>query len=217
MIVDEAAHVDPDLFFKVIAPILQLRNTALLALSSPEGDSNYYSQFISMAEGEEGEEPLFKVVDCILMCDECKKLERAEAVKCNHVKQDAPWLSARHTNKLKRLYKNNPALYAREMLGMIVSDYKPCFRQQDVEVCFNLEHVNLRSSPPYLFTAVDPNGGGPSHMAMCTGYFDAEGNLVVCQTNRVLFQCGCGPIMYSCRACCTKPFNSRAIPYLLLA
>jgi hypothetical protein len=87
VIIDEAAHVDPDLFFKVIAPILQLRNTALLALSSPEGDSNYYSQFISMAEGEEGEEPLFKVVDCILMCDDCKKLERADAVECNHVKQ----------------------------------------------------------------------------------------------------------------------------------
>ena len=34
---EEMAHIDPDLFFKVVVPILQMRNTALLGLSSPEG------------------------------------------------------------------------------------------------------------------------------------------------------------------------------------
>lgn len=169
-----------------------------------------------MAEGEEGEEQLFKVVDCILMCEDCKKLPREDAIKCTHVKNDAPWLSARHSNKLKRLYKNNPALYAREMLGMIVSDYKPCFRQEDVELCFSLPHEPLRSAPPMIFTSVDPNGGGPSHMAICTGYFNREGDLVV--SFSLSFYCfakGRGPITYSCCMCRTNPLSSWTIVYLL--
>jgi len=38
IIVDEAAHIDPQLFYKVIVPILSMKNTSLLCLSSPEGD-----------------------------------------------------------------------------------------------------------------------------------------------------------------------------------
>ena len=152
IIVDEAAHVDPALFYKVIVPILQLRNTCLLALSSPEGDSNYYSELMNLKDDTTGE-MFFKIVDCVMVCAECKKLERSEWLRCNHVKQTAFWLDSRKTHRIKMLYKTDPALAAREIQGVVVSDYMPCFQKHDVEAVFALPPVVCTAPPRYLFTA----------------------------------------------------------------
>lgn len=101
--------MDPDLFYKVLVPILQLRNTCLLALSSPEGDSNYYSELLNLRDDTTGES-IFATVDCVLVCNDCKRLDRTEWLNCNHVPQTAFWLDARKTHRIKMLYRTNPAL-----------------------------------------------------------------------------------------------------------
>jgi hypothetical protein len=77
------------------------------------------------------------------------------------------------------LYKSNPALGAREMQGVVVSDYMPCFQRHEIERNFAVPPVTCAAAPKYVFTSADPNGGGSSHMAMCSGYYDIEGNFVV--------------------------------------
>jgi hypothetical protein len=148
-------------------PILQLKNTCLLALSSPEGDSNYYSELMNLKDEKTGE-LFFKIVDCVMVCDDCKKKDRTEWLECNHIQQSAFWLDSRKTHRIKMLYKTNPALAAREIQGVVVSDYKPCFQRSDVEHTFALPHVTTPSVPYYIFTSADPNGGGPSHMVSNT-------------------------------------------------
>lgn len=61
-----------------------MSQTALLALSSPEGNENYYSQLINLKD-KHGD-PWFRIVDLVMVCDECKKGDRSKQLSCNHVK-----------------------------------------------------------------------------------------------------------------------------------
>jgi len=172
-----AAHIDPNLFYKTILPILQMKNTALLALSSPEGSDNYYSQLMQL-EDEHGR-PFFRTVDCFMICKSCRKLERDKQILCNHVKQTAHWLSARKGQRLKSLYKHDPSTAIREFGGISIDGFTPCFRPEDVALLYDAPPVVLNYTPDYVYVAVDPNGGGPSQMAIVSLYFDTNGRCIV--------------------------------------
>lgn len=206
IIIDEAAHIDPALFYKTILPILQMKNTCLLALSSPEGTDNYYSKLINlMDETTVPPTPFFNTVDCFMICEACRKLEdRLEQIKCNHVKQTAHWLSKRKGDRMQALYKSDPATYQREMQGLITDDYVPCFNKEHIERLFTSPPWTVNVAPEYVFVAVDPNGGGPSQMAIASGYWD-KGNFVVSFIFIFIFiGYMVGPIMYSWRAALQK-------------
>ena len=155
-----------------------MKNTSLMCLSSPEGDENYYSQLLNMQDPMTNG-PFFRVVECFMICKDCRSLSREEAIKCDHVPQNAHWLSKKKSMRLKMLYKSSPALAMREFGGMVVSDYLPAFKKEEIAWLFNPSKRHITThSPKYIFTSADPNGGGPSHMAICSAYFH-NGSLVV--------------------------------------
>lgn len=154
-----------------------MTKTSLVCLTSPEGESNYFSGLINLTQ--ENGEPFFTVIDCLQICAQCLKLDRVKAIMCKHVKSSAHWLSAAKTKELKRLYLTNPEDAMREFGGHIVSDGKPALPKAEIERCFAAERVTTEAAPPFIFTACDPNGGGPSHMSICSAYFSRRGDLVI--------------------------------------
>jgi hypothetical protein len=177
-LLDEAAHIDPNLFYKTIVPILQLKNTSLLALSSPEGNENYYSQLLNLKDGYG--RPWFKIVNKQLVCPECQKGDQAKQLACDHVKKDEHWLSNAKLDRLKALYAHAEGTALQELSGMVVSDYKPCFNADDIKRCFDHTPRVLTQSPPgIIYIGADPSGGGPSHLAVCSGYFTPAWHFVV--------------------------------------
>ena len=203
IIIDEAAHIHQDLFWKVIAPILQLTNTALMCLSSPEGTGNYYSQLLNMKDGDGN--PMFKRVNCYRICDACQKLDPEEQIKCDHVPQTAHWLSEGKTKRLKGLYSNSSALALREYGGIIISDHTPVYKKDEIADTFNRDRYITSTIPNYIFTAVDPSGGGPSHMAICSGYYNKNGDFIVSIINHIS--------QYSCVTALRKPVSIAMILY----
>lgn len=177
-IIDEAAHVDPALFYKVVVPILSMQQTALLALSSPEGSQNYFSKLIKLIDPNTNM-PFFRVCNCFLICEDCRKLDLDEQIKCNHVKQTATWLSSKKTNRNKLLYATDPATAIKELAGVIVDDFIPCFPRKHLEEFFQRPAYVTKSSPEYVVITVDPSGGGMSQLAICSGYYDADLSFVV--------------------------------------
>jgi len=175
--VDEAAHIDPALFFKTIVPILQMTRTSLIMLSSPTQDGDYFSQLLQLKRP--GGEPFFNVIDCFQICTRCMKLERTKAMLCKHVKSTAHWLSTAKTRELKLLYTASPEDALRELGGIVVSDGKPALPKPEIERCFATAPIMTHNAPPFVFTACDPNGGGPSHMSICSAYFGMGGELVI--------------------------------------
>jgi hypothetical protein len=163
-----------------------MKNTALLALSSPEGDSNYYSQLMTLEDPKTGRS-FFKVVDCVMICKRCQQLPREKQIDCNHVPQTAHWLSSRKIETLKLLYKASPEVAMREFGGIVVSDYLPCFRKEEIAWAFTDPLVYTESIPAHVFICCDPNGGGPSHMAIASGYYNKMGDLVV-SSSQILYR-----------------------------
>lgn len=171
VIIDEAAYIKEELFYQVIVPILVVKNTVLLCLSSPEQDANYYSALLNFKK--ENGDPFFHVVECFQICKACRKLERIQQINCTHVKQASPWLSERNKRELRQLYRLRPADYLREFGGLVVSDYQPALPKMDVERLFTSPMHHTVTAPRFIFTSCDPNGGGPSQMSIASAYFDA--------------------------------------------
>lgn len=154
-----------------------MKNTALVALSSPGDSENYYSQLLGALD--ENGEPWFKIIDAVMVCPECRKLERNLQIKCEHVPHTTHWLSKRKVARLKLLYKHAPATALREFGGMVVSDHQPCFNAAHIEQLFTAPRVVTLSEPDFIYVSADPSGGGPSHTAVASGYYARDGNFVV--------------------------------------
>lgn len=154
-----------------------MQNTALFALSSPEGSKNYFSKMLTlkMPDGE----PFFQICDCQLICSDCRKLDKDQQILCNHVKQTAPWISTKKRARLNLLYANDPTTAIKEMSGIVEDDFIPCFPRELIQECFSLPPYHTKVTPQYIFTTVDPSGGGISQLAICTGYYDDNLNYVV--------------------------------------
>lgn len=169
-------------------------------LSSPEGDSNFFSELFG-AKKPNGQ-PMFREVTCYQICARCLKLERAKQILCTHVPSTAHWLSAPKIRELKELYRNSPENAIREFGGVVVSDYLPALRAEEIDNCFNLPRFVTTSPPPLIITAVDPSGGGPSHLSIASGYFNHRGELVVSNVltlqhergRQWFFECQCSSI-----------------------
>jgi hypothetical protein len=155
-----------------------MKNTSLLCLSSPEGDSNYYSALMNLKR-EGTNDPFFNVIECFQICKKCMKLERVKAIKCTHIKSTAHWLSSRKIKELKTLYKASPEDAIREFGGIVVSDYLPALRKEEIASAFQQEHVTTLSPPKFIFTCCDPTGGGPSMLSLASGYYNNQGDVVV--------------------------------------
>lgn len=48
MILEEAAYMDRSMFFDVVAPLMLVEKTAVLAISSPSDEFNYYSTLLEL-------------------------------------------------------------------------------------------------------------------------------------------------------------------------
>lgn len=165
------------MFYKTIVPILQLKNTSLLALSSPEGNENYYSQLLNLKD--EFGNPWFKVINKRMICSECQKGDRATQLACDHVPKTEEWLSNPKFERLKALYANAKGTALQELAGMVVSDYIPCFNSDDINVTFMAPRVLTKSPPGWILIGLDPTGQGPSKLGISASYVTASHQIVV--------------------------------------
>lgn len=70
------------MFQEVIVPLLGVKDTAVLGISTPLDDTNFYSQMTEM-KAEDGKTPLFNVITISLICEVCP---RAPGHRQNHAR-----------------------------------------------------------------------------------------------------------------------------------
>lgn len=189
--------MDPQVFYEVVVPLLGLRDTAMIAISTILDPSNFYTKLIDMKDGEG--QGLFDVQKFELVCAACKATDTPW--KCTHMTETMPpWLSEDKHNKIKRFLP--PELVGRETMGITMSDSTRAFEGKLVQAFDAMEPVQLpgnysddvrsrlKGNEPHtrlnasecasycIYTAVDPNGGGVSEYAVASILF-AGGNHVV--------------------------------------
>jgi hypothetical protein len=165
IIVEEAAVVDPALFFEVIMPLLQIDDTALLCISTIKSSDNFYSGLLHKKDPKSGK-PMFKVHMFYNSCEVCRNSDNPSA--CVHLKHQLPhWQSSRKHKRLKAFFENNKKLYEQEILGISHDEQKRAFTDNMIETFFSKDYTDLQNK--YIqdvFIAIDPSGGGGSDFAI---------------------------------------------------
>ncbi|KAK3234673.1 hypothetical protein CYMTET_55223 [Cymbomonas tetramitiformis] len=83
IILEEASRLDEAVFTEVIVPLLNVRNTALLAISTPLDENNFYSTLLNMKDPITTG-PMFNVLEIKLICDVCAK----KGIKDTHAAEE---------------------------------------------------------------------------------------------------------------------------------
>ena len=84
---EEAAFIPQDVWLEVVIPLVEVKNTALVAISTPLDSSNFYSTLVGMKD-DEGR-PVFDVLQAQAACAVCvEQLE--DPSQCPHVQLERP-------------------------------------------------------------------------------------------------------------------------------
>jgi hypothetical protein len=167
VILEEAAFIDESVFNEVVIPLLEVSNTALVGISTPQDKNNYYSSLVHL-EDDHGNR-VFHVFEAKNACDKCIA-ELKDPSKCPHVALDRPaWKSKEKQRIVQALYKNNQTLLLRESMGIITDDSSGLFDKQAIQALLQAPRVAPATGSNCVFLAIDPNGGGGSKFAICSG------------------------------------------------
>lgn len=163
---EEAAFMSMDVFFEIVTPLLEMQRTALIAISTPQDATNFYSELFDLKDSS-GEE-LFNTMRVSLICDACLESDHPE--RCPHRKHlIPPWKSDAKLQMVKDIYGDQTQLLQRESMGVITEDASSVFPQDHVEWIFEQEiGPPPTMTPSILFCVCDPTGGGSSRMSLIT-------------------------------------------------
>lgn len=164
----------PEVFAEVCAPLLAMKRSAMLCISTLRGADNHYTQltrrFTDMEK--EGEQSPFRVMCVDMICDTCRAGPHPE--NCTHTDPDdiPPWQSSENRSTATMLIQgsgeNSSSLVGREMLGISCDSLERAFERDSVWKLFNSDRADPPPHPTNLVVGVDPNGGGSSMMAITT-------------------------------------------------
>jgi hypothetical protein len=188
IVCEEAAYMDSQVFYEVVVPLLGLRDTALIAISTILDPSNFYTKLIDMRDPDG--KALFDVQKFELVCAKCKA--SSTPWECTHMTDTLPpWLSGEKHHKIRNFLP--PELIGRETMGITMSDANKAFSPASIEsftsapaaqlpvvaehVCrrtlhqefIDTKHILAEQAPgSAIYTAVDPSGGGASEYAIAS-------------------------------------------------
>lgn len=166
MILEEAAYIDQSIFYDVIVPLMMVDKTAIMAISSPSDEFNYYSTLLELRRPDGNY--VFKQFRLGMACEAC--MEAGEAVGCTHKQDIIPhWLSVERMDLAKCLYGGNEAAYQREVQGIIASSNIYMFNRRFIQNLHNRKQHKITDVDQIreIHISIDPHGGGEgSEMAI---------------------------------------------------
>lgn len=157
--------MDRQVFYEVLVPLMEVKGTATICISTPLGSSNFYSELTRVCD-EKGR-PIFNVLQIgHSMRPEWKPLETYKTAKA--------------------IFGSNVALRKREIDGEITDGEGAAFRKAMLDAWFN----KPRMAPPAtitgncIYVSLDPNGGAnksntPGSDTAIVSFFFTNGCAVV--------------------------------------
>ena len=85
LIFEEAAFIDPQVINQVAVPLMGVRDTVTLAISTPDSSDpdNYYNAFLELPSETDPNEKMFRTITLGLACDKC--LREGKVCLCSRV------------------------------------------------------------------------------------------------------------------------------------
>ena len=159
IMVDEAAHIDPELFYQSILPALTTTNQVLIAITTAETDVQFFTNLMKAKNTATGKD-IFCKLRISLTCDACNEAGLIE--HCVHNRHLLPaWkpLASQQMAKDILMAAGREGVYMRELLGTSPDDKVRVFYPADVSR-FTCRFLPVESEPLYIWSFIDPHGGG---------------------------------------------------------
>ena len=125
---------------------------------------------------------LFRCMEITLVCAKCRaSLNKADLTSCVHNTTEVPpWKrDIGRQNLVRKLLEDDPNMMLREVAGVACSESTFAFSHDAIDLFRKRKHRVQREHITNVFTCIDPNGGGQSAMAICSGYYTKKNHLVV--------------------------------------
>jgi hypothetical protein len=137
-------------------PLLEVKSTALVCISTPLSESNHYSELCNTKDSKGND--VFRTIRVGLVCDACR--EAGLATTCTHRAADVPnWKSDEGREVVNALYGDRTTLLLRESLGVVCEDANTVFPVAHVSALYARPPVALDGSRvENIFVACDPSG-----------------------------------------------------------
>jgi hypothetical protein len=175
---EEAAHMNKDIFLKIFVPLMGVDNFAVLAISTADDEFNYYTELIEL-EREPGKRFFFSIV-IQLACRACRLAHRM--AQCQHRKYLLPpWKTSKRQDLMQTIMASDPELYARENLGVVISTRTFLFTERVLKRFRQRPQYALRRKPQIVYIGIDPSGGGSgSDYTIMSSVFEQGHHVVRC-------------------------------------
>lgn len=185
VIIEEAAYCDLQLVNEVIVPLLSMRDSVLLCISTLTDEHNYYTRF--MNNRTDSGKPLFNSISFSLVCDACRATDFPE--QCTHKLHEMPrWLDSKRVGMIKKILADDPSMFLRETMGLSCDGNTRAFPETHITGLSQRPRPSVgRLSTTNVFVAIDPAGGGSSAFAICSLTCNDDRKLTVrlCRASRV--------------------------------
>jgi hypothetical protein len=155
VILEEAGFINPAMFYEVVVPLMSVSGTAVIGITTPNSGHNYFNELIALKD--QYGRPLFLVLQFGQVCAACAK----SGANCKHLLDSNPsWKPRERMAKVDAIMATNPQLRDQETRGVPASMNTILTEEQVKEYRARPRFRFLEGSPPVLFTAIDPFGGG---------------------------------------------------------
>lgn len=164
LIAEEAAFIEPEVFSKIIAPLLLVNSSSLLCITTPDGKLNaYFEKVISDPRPTDPSKTLFKQEHIELVCPGCKK--RGVAGECKHSRGLIPAWFDSDRQLLSAALIPDEATRNRELRGIATHDNGYCFTEKKIKEIWAKPRLKLNKGiPRHVFFCIDT----------CTGTHNAS-------------------------------------------
>jgi hypothetical protein len=177
VVLEEAAFIPNDVVRFVVIPLIGVKHTVALAITTPSEKDSYFATLFNMTFPDTGER-VFRCIPIGLACEDCRR--RNITVKCMHLIHNLPsWKDLTSHSMQVRMLSDEAA--RQETFAEQLNTRVPCFSHAKIDALWKRARTRVTGQDGVIFIGVDPSRGGigRSSTAFVAMLYDRHGNVVV--------------------------------------
>ena len=149
IILEEAAFINENTVRDIIMPIIKLKRSCFVAISSLAKGSNLFTRMLAAREH-------MTIIEIVYICEDCQHAGVKNV--CPHkLAVLPPWIS--EDNDFAKYLFGDDEDIAREQMGIIAQSNMFCFKRNLVEEFISRPRVTITDPVRHVFVTIDPCGG----------------------------------------------------------
>lgn len=183
IVMEEMAVMAPSFFKKVTLPLLMVKGSVMIGISSILDTHNYFTTLLNFTDHRKAVRDAVYSYTFRAACTAC--ITKGIAKECRHMNAEiGEWLPAERREFVSAVYEylGDEETMNQENLGISHDIVQAAFDSRQISALFSKDNPPIRSlaseHTSVIFTFIDPTGGGKSDLAICSCVWE-NGHVIV--------------------------------------